>query len=58
MEVEVSGDWGCFWSTYRLTATPKAGGERTESEGKSLFVGKRQPGGAWKIARLMDNSSR
>lgn len=58
MDVEVSGDLGYFWSTYRLTATPKAGGEAVESEGKSLFIVKRQPGGRWKIARLIDNSSR
>ena len=58
MEVEASGDWGYFWSTYKLTATPRAGGETIESEGKSLFVVKRQPDGTWKIARLMDNSSR
>ena len=58
MEVEASGDWGYFWSTYKLTATPKAGGETIESEGKSLFIVKRQPDGVWKIARLMDNSSR
>ena len=58
MEVEASGDWGYFWSTYKLTATPKAGGPPIESEGKSLFIVKRQRGGAWKIARLIDNSSR
>lgn len=58
MEVEASGDWGYFWSTYKLTATPRAGGETIESEGKSLFVVKRQPGGGWKIARLIDNGSR
>lgn len=57
MEVEASGDWGYFWSTYRLTAAPKAGGEATESEGKSLFIVKRQTDGTWKIARLIDNSS-
>ena len=57
VEVEASGDWGYFWSTYKLTATPKAGGRPIESEGKSLFIVKRTPGGAWKIARLMDNSS-
>jgi len=56
MEVEASGDWGYFWSTYTLTATPKAGGEPIKSTGKSVFIVKRQPGGAWKIARLMDNS--
>lgn len=58
MEVEASGDWGYFWSTYKLTATPKVGGEKIESEGKSLFIVKRQPSGAWKITRLIDNSSR
>ncbi len=58
MEVEASGDWGYFWSTYTLTATPKAGGEVIESEGKSLFIVRRQPDGAWKISRLIDNSSR
>jgi len=56
MEVEASGDWGYFWSTYTLTATPKVGGEPIKSTGKSVFIVKRQPGGAWKIARLMDNS--
>ena len=55
-EVEASGDLGYFWSTYTLTATPKAGGKPVMSMGKSLFIVKRVPGGAWKIARLMDNS--
>jgi len=56
MEVEASGDWGYFWSTYTLTATPKAGGKPIKSVGKSVFIVKREPGGAWKIARLIDNS--
>jgi uncharacterized protein (TIGR02246 family) len=57
MEIEASGDWGYFWSTYRLTATPKTGGEPIRSAGKSVFIVKRDPGGAWKIARLIDNSN-
>ncbi|MDO8262052.1 MAG: SgcJ/EcaC family oxidoreductase [Gallionella sp.] len=56
MDIEVSGDLGYFWSTYKLTATPKAGGESFEEEGKSVFIVKREHGGAWKIARLIDNS--
>ncbi len=56
VEVEASGDLGYIWSTYKLTATPKAGGKQIRSTGKSLFIVKRQPGGAWKITRLMDNS--
>lgn len=55
-EVEASGDWGYFWSTYTLTATPKTGGKPIKSAGKSVFIVKREPGGAWKIARLIDNS--
>lgn len=54
MEVEASGDLGYFWSTYALTATPKAGGRSLEEEGKSVFIVKREHG-VWKIARLIDN---
>jgi len=57
-EVVVSGDMGYYWSAYTLTATPKAGGEPIYVTGKSIFIVKRGPGGAWKIARLMDNSDR
>lgn len=56
MEVEASGDWGFFWSTYTLTATPKAGGTPVKGSGKSVFIVKRGPDGAWKIVRLIDNS--
>lgn len=56
MEVEASGDWGFFWSTYKLTATPKAGGEPIKVAGKSVFIVKRQSEGVWKIMRLIDNS--
>jgi uncharacterized protein (TIGR02246 family) len=58
MDVESSNDLGYFWCTYALKATPKAGGESLEEEGKSVFIVKRDHGGAWKIARLIDNSNR
>jgi len=58
MEVEVSGDWGYVWIAYTLTATPKAGGEPTEDQGKSVFIVRRQHDDSWKIARLIDNSDR
>jgi len=58
MDVEASGDLGYFWCTYALTATPKAGGKSLEEQGKSVFIVKREHGGAWKIARLIDNSDR
>lgn len=55
-DIEVSGDLGYFWCSYSLTATPKAGGEALEEDGKSVFIVRREHGGAWKIARLIDNS--
>ncbi len=58
MDVEASGDLGYFWCTYSLTATPKAEGKSFEEEGKAVFIVKREHGGAWKIARLIDNSDR
>jgi uncharacterized protein (TIGR02246 family) len=58
MGVEVSGDLGYFWCTYAVTATPKAWGEPLEEEGKSMFIVKREHGGAWKITHLIDNSDR
>lgn len=57
MDVEVSGDLGYFWVTYRITAIPKAGGKSFEEQGKSVFIVTRERG-AWKIARLIDNSDR
>ncbi len=58
VEVVVSGDLGYFWSSYTLTATPKAGGEQIKDEGKSVFIVRRQDNNSWKITRLIDNSDR
>ncbi len=58
VEVVVSGDLGYFWSSYTLTATPKAGGDHIKDEGKSVFIVRRQVDNSWKIARLIDNSDR
>ena len=55
-ETVVSGDLGYFRSSYTLTATPKAGGDPIVVKGKSLYIVRREPGGARKIARLMDNT--
>jgi hypothetical protein len=56
VQVEVSGDLGYIWNSYRLTATPKAGGQRIQAEGKSVLIVRRQQDNSWKIALLMDNS--
>ena len=54
--MESSGDLGCYWSNYILTATPKNGTGAIISRGKSLFILKRQVENSWRIACLMDNS--
>jgi uncharacterized protein (TIGR02246 family) len=56
LEVEACGEWGYFWSSYTLTATPKAGGDQLEDSGNSIFIVRRQPDGSWKISRLIANS--
>ncbi len=55
-EVVASGDLGYFRSAYTLTATPKAGGEPMNVTGKSIYIVTRNSRGAWKIARLVDNT--
>jgi len=57
-EIVVSGDLGYFRSAYTLTATPKASGEPINVTGKSIYIVKRDSGGVWRIARLMDNSDK
>lgn len=55
-EIAASGDLGFIWSSYALTAVPVAGGAPIAAEGKSVFLLRREPDGAWRIARLIDNS--
>lgn len=57
-EVVVNGAWAFDQGTYRWKGTPKGGGAPEEDHGKYLVVLQRQPDGAWKVARAMDNSNR
>jgi len=54
-EVEVLGDWAFWRGSYSVTLTPTEG-EPIEDEGKVLNILRRQPDGAWKIARHIRNS--
>ena len=56
-EVEVAGDWAFVRGTSPVTATPKAGGEPLQDEGKYLSIRKRQSDGSWKIFRSIWNSN-
>jgi ketosteroid isomerase-like protein len=57
-DVTVAGDWAIQRYTYRLTLTPKAGGESMEESGKGLHVFQRQPAaaGRWLIVQDIWNS--
>lgn len=55
-EVEVFGDWAFLRGRYRLSTTPKQGGDTVEDVGKYLDVMRRQDDGSWKFARLAWNS--
>lgn len=56
-EVHVAGDWAFERGTYTITLTPKTGGEPIRDNGKHITIYKRQPNGAWGIARDIWNSN-
>ena len=56
-EVQAAGSWAFERGTYKINLTPKAGGEAIQDIGKYITVYKRQPAGAWKIARDIWNSN-
>ena len=59
LTIAVAGDLAFDRGTYTMELTPKAaGGAPITDEGKYLVVLQRQPDGAWKVLRDIDNSSR
>ena len=56
VETEVAGDWAWQRGTYRVTASPRAGGEDIVLEGSFLRIYRRQPDGSWRMIRDMFNS--
>ena len=55
-EVRVAADWAFERGHYRITLTPKAGGEAMDESGKYITVYERRSDGSWKIARDIWNS--
>ena len=55
-EGEVAGDWAFRRGTYTSAATPKAGGEPIQDDGKYLVIMQKQPDGSWKTFRAIWNS--
>lgn len=56
-EVGVSGDWAFIRTSYRMTSTPKAGGESIPGSGKAIWLFKRQPDGSWKGSHCIWNTN-
>jgi ketosteroid isomerase-like protein len=55
-EIEVSGDLAFSRGRFRVTLTPRAGGERRELQRRYLEIWRRR-GGRWRVARTMDNTA-
>ena len=56
-ELHVAGRWAFERGSYRITLSPKAGGESMQDIGKYLTVYERKEGGSWRIARDIWNSN-
>ena len=57
-EVELTGaDWAFERGTYTIVLAPKAGGDPIRDVGKYITIYRRQPDGAWVMARDIWNSN-
>lgn len=56
-ETVVTGDWAFERGIVVLSIAPKAGGDVVSDANKYLMILRRQPDGAWKLARLCRNSN-
>jgi len=56
VETEVAGDWAWQRGTFKVTATPRAGGNSNTMQGNFLRIYRRQPDGSWRMIRDMFNS--
>jgi uncharacterized protein (TIGR02246 family) len=57
-EVQIAGaEWAFERGTYKITLTPKAGGEPMQDAGKYITIYQRQPDESWSMAHDIWNSS-
>jgi uncharacterized protein (TIGR02246 family) len=56
-EVRVLGEWAFERGDYTISLNPKAGGPTMQDIGKYITIYQRKPGGAWRMARDIWNSS-
>jgi ketosteroid isomerase-like protein len=48
-EVVVAGDWAFHRYSYKVTATPRVGGESSAENGHGIHILQKQEDGSWKI---------
>ena len=51
LEVVVSGDWAFRRYAYKLTLTPKAGGDVVTHQGQGVHMLHRERNGSWRVAK-------
>ena len=56
LETEVTDDWAWQRGTFKVKATPRAGGDGNTVQGSFLRIYRRQPDGSWRMIRDMFNS--
>jgi uncharacterized protein (TIGR02246 family) len=56
-EIEISGDIAFARVFYKQSLTPKGGGESTQTDGKSIWILKRQTNGSWQATHCIWNSN-
>jgi uncharacterized protein (TIGR02246 family) len=56
-ETRTIGDFGFDRGRYKMTMTPKAGGDAVTDEGRYIVLLQKQADGAWKVTSDMDNST-
>ena len=58
VEIVVTGDWAFARTTVTGNVTLRDSGKVIPVDNKQIVVYRRQPDGAWKIARMISNSNR
>ena len=56
-ELEIAGSWAFDRFDWTMETTPTGAGETVHDNGKCVWIWRREPDGAWKLARAIWNSN-
>jgi ketosteroid isomerase-like protein len=57
-ETQLMGEWAFAWGVDDITMTPLAGGDSVHFVGHGMSILRREPDGAWRFARGINNATR